>query len=217
MRSDVVAVVLSGAGAAQGTITLSYPAAVTAQDAQRDLDAIAQVSGWRFSAPSVTAGADETQVVATMAPGARSDSRYGEPLWPIVWALRRFSRIAIAVMGRPDDAAFPISFENRFVTVAAGGGEFLRSYDVTIKDAGFSQLAELRAPGTSAPPATPGSGQSTGGCGAEWVSLLALALALGTIAYLVVARLSRGADDEASRRRAVLALRRGRRARNALR
>lgn len=198
MRDDVVAVVFADAGTASGRISLSYPGEVSWSQVEQDLAAMQEVTDWRFSPPGVTAVPDETQAVSAMRPGAHVGSSYGHPIWPVVWALKRYNRITVMVIGDRYKGATG-RVENRFVHGTWSGGGAIWCYDVRLKDRTFGSIAELKAEeprGSAEQTPAHKSLQTAGG----WYILVGIALVLGVLTYIVAARLTR--SKRASRRRA---------------
>lgn len=210
VRHDVVAVVFSDAGGHRGTVTISYPEGVSQSQVQQDLAAMQTVSDWRFSPAGVKNGAQESQATAVMRPAAHIGV-YGEPVWPAVWALRRFNRVTVVVMGSNYQGRTG-NLENKYVRLVRSGGGMLWSYDVTVLDRTFATMADLSTakPEVATPePAAPTTPQS----GRNLWPLVLVALAVGGLAYFVTARAGRanGITRSEAKRRATL---RSRRARN---
>ena len=179
---DVVAVVLSGAGAAVGSIAISYPGVVERGLVDADLAAVAGATGWCLSMPSVSVGAGETTAMATMQPGPGSDARYGEPVFPAVWALRRYRQIGVTVLGSGFQAPVGLR-QNRFISVMTSGGGGVWQYQVIVGDRSFRALDELRtlAPAGAAADRSP----QRGGTARPWPLIVALALALGGLVFVL--------------------------------
>lgn len=182
VRQDVVAVVLSGAGAAVGSIAISYPGMMERGLVDADLAAVAAATGWRLSVPSVSVSARETTATATMQPGPGSDARYGEPVFPAVWALKRYSQIGVTVLGAGFQAPVGLR-QNRFISVLTSGGGGLWQYQVIVLDRSFEALDELRAlaPVGAAADRLP----QRGGTARPWALIVALALALGGLVFVL--------------------------------
>ncbi|MCE5219119.1 hypothetical protein LLH03_19050 [bacterium] len=209
-RDDVVVVVFSDAGGHRGTVTLSYPEGVSQSQVQQDLVAMQTVSDWRFSPAGVKSGAQESQATAVMRPAAHIGA-YGEPVWPAVWALRRFNRVTVVVMGSNYQGRTG-NLENKYVRLVRSGGGMLWSYDATVLDRTFATMADLctaRPEATTPEPAAPTAPQPRRNL---W-PLALIALAVGGVAYFVTARAGRGKGitQSEAKHRATL---RSRRARN---
>jgi hypothetical protein len=210
----VVAVVFTGVGAASGEITVSYPARVTRQQAEQDLAAMQSVTGWRFAAPRLTESRGETQASAGMTPGPVASGGRGEPVWPVVWGLRRYSRVAVALVG-DTYAGPPGQLDNAYVHAVWGGGSGLTSYDVTIRDGSFTSLEQLQQRPGGREKAAPGQAAAAGGPRSVplWAfAVLALALAAGV--YLLAARGLQRRDASDRQQAQVSRAWRARRARN---
>lgn len=209
-RDDVVAVVFDVSQPYRGTITVSYPTPVSREQVTQDLGAIEGGSGWRLSPPGINSKASETEATAVMRPAAQPGP-YGDPVWPVVSALRRFNRVTVVIFG-PAYRGTEQSLDNRFVHCVVSAGQNLWSYDVTIKDRSFASVMDLHAqPPPSKPPVSAPQAPARPRFRATWW-ILAAALGLG--AYLLAAWLLRERDPdrrEQARRAAIL---RARRARN---
>jgi hypothetical protein len=217
LRDDVVAVVFTDAGTVRGTISVSYPQGVAQGQCERDLAAIESVTDWRFSPPGLEAGSGETHVTAVMRPAAHVGA-YGDPVWPVVWALRRYNQVTIVVMGaafegRTGDLA------NKFVRLTRSGGGGMVSYDVAIRDHSFKGIADLSKAEAAPGPKIGGKGGDSAAAPMQrpWGYVLLLALVLGAAAYIVCLRLVRGPDPERALEARRMSAWRARRARNMLR
>jgi len=197
LRDDVVSVVLSNAGEPAGTISVSYPGRVSGETVAADLAGVVSVSGWQLAPPVLSHGSAETTATATMQPGACAARTYGEPVWPLVWALRRYKRVSAVVMGSRFQAQ-PGQSENRFVRVRASGGGGLWHYDAELLDASFKTLEELRA--VKAVTAKAAAGATDGGAAAQalpghrvprpWALIALVAVVVGGLVYVATARLT---------------------------
>lgn len=191
-RSDVVAVVLANSGVGRCVLSVSYPGAVSAQEAAQDVAEIARAAGWAATPAVVKADRGATQATATVALQGGGGGG-GQPVWPCVWALRRFNRLTFAALGLglPDAGG---RLENGFIRATWSGGGGIWGCDVTIQDRGFGSLGELE--GRSQPrmqadtPGRPpvGAAPAARPQGLPWVALLAFALALAMLTYVIAAR-----------------------------
>ena len=188
-RDDVVAVLFLDAGMPQGQMTVSYPEPTTSAQVEGDLRAMAEVSGWTFETPAIAPMDSGTQAVAVMRPAACAAASYGEPVWPAVWALKRYNRVAVVVMGEQYQGAVG-GLDNRFVTGRWSGGGNIRSYDVALKEKSFGSIRELSAPAASGSGDAAGPGDPRPWSGG-WYIIIALALTLGVVAYVIAARAMR--------------------------
>jgi hypothetical protein len=209
-REDVVAVVLEVSQPYRGTLTISYPTPVGREQITRDLAAIETASGWKLSPPGISNTPRDTQVTVVMRPAAQPGP-YGDPVWPLVSALRRFNRVTVVVLG-PAYRGTEQSLDNRFVHCVVSPGKDLWSYDVTIKDRGFASVVDLRArPPEPSPPAQPPPPPPRPRSVVGW---WAVAIAAGLSAYLLALWWLQGRDPQRREQARRMALRRARRARN---
>jgi hypothetical protein len=210
LREDVVAVVFEVSQPYRGAITISYPTPVGGEQVKADLGAIGAASGWRLSPPGISNTAKDTQVTAVMRPAAQPGP-YGDPVWPVVSALRRFNRVTVVMFG-PAYRATEQSLDNRYVHCVVSSGQGLCSYDVTVKDRSFASVTDLRAQ-PPAPKPVPAAGAASERP-RSLVGLWVLAAVLGLGAYLLAAWLLRERDPERREQARRAAFRRARRARN---
>jgi hypothetical protein len=212
--ANVVAVVFTGVGAASGEITISYPAKVTRQQTEQDLAAMQAVTGWRFAPPRLTESRGETQAAAGMTPGAVASGGRGEPVWPVVFGLRRYSRIGVALLGDAYSGP-PGQLDNTYIHAVWSGGGGLTSYDVTIRDASFTSVEQLQQRPRGRDNAAAGQGAAPGGPRSVplWV-FVGLALVLAVVVYVVAARGLQRRDASDRQQAAVSRAWRSRRARN---
>jgi hypothetical protein len=211
--TNVVAVVFTGVGAAAGEITISYPAKVSRAQAEQDLAGMQSVTGWRFASPQLADSRGETQLTAAMSPGAVSAGGGGGPVWPVVFGLRRYARIGVALVGDPYTGP-PGQLDNAYVHAVWSGGGGLTSYDVTVLDSRFTGLEQLqqrpRGRGARGP-------EAAGGGGAHpvppWLFGV-LAIVLAAVAYALVARGLQARDGTDRQQAATSRAWRSRRARN---
>lgn len=209
-REDVVAVVFDVSQPYRGTLTISYPTPVGREQVTKDLAALEGASGWRLSPPGISNTSKDTEVTVVMRPAAQPGP-YGDPVWPVVSALRRFNRVTVVVFGAAYRGSEQ-SLDNRFVHCVVSPGQNLWSYDVTIKDRGFASVVELRAR-----PPQPNPAPHPVPAPARPRSLLwlwVLAVGLGALAYLAAAWWLQWRDPQAREQARRTAQRRARRARN---
>ncbi len=162
------------------SVGITLPAGESEDEARQALQGIAKYTGWQFDNPVVkqdgytSAQANALGMVTLSLDGL-------QPVAPLVMALADHQRIAVVFIGvgRAGDGGG--RFENRH-TVAdwlQSGG--VRSYQITIKDRSFRNVAELTAPEPPQPPARgSGSGQLW-----LWALLVIGSAAVGTFCYLL--------------------------------
>ncbi|NSW57404.1 MAG: hypothetical protein HPY44_15455 [Armatimonadetes bacterium] len=184
LRTDVVAVVFSAAGAGRFSITVSYPTTVSREQAEADLATMQQATGWRFAAPEVTTEQGLTQVSAIL---FDSPSAKGSPVWPVVLALKRYNRVTVLLAGI-GGTGIEGDINGKFVRGTWSGGGGVWCCDLTVVDRSFHSMEELRR----------GAGQQVSGNSSEplqrrrsWVILAVFAVLVGALCYVIIARRSR--------------------------
>ena len=88
--------VFAAADAGRFSITVSYPTTVEREQAEADLATMQQATGWRFAAPQISTEQGLTQVSAIL---FDNPSANGSPVWPVVWALKRYNRVTVLLAG----------------------------------------------------------------------------------------------------------------------
>lgn len=181
---DAVAIVVLMDGGVVATVDVSYPDTVTQVEINRDIGELAKWSGWRTGAPRTDLSGEITSVHIPMLQGGARSATAADAAWPIVAAYAPYRRLGIVIMGGTDR---PVSgvFENQYVRMEQSGGDGVQSYQVFVRDEGFSDLRELRTPQSPR-----NERQRTPGKGLAWFLLFVGALATGFAAYMITRGLS---------------------------
>ena len=180
-RTDVVAVVYAAGEPGLFSVTVSYPTMVDRAQAETDLGAMQQATGWRFGAPHLSVESGTSQVTAVL---YDNPSAKGSPIWPTVWALKRYNRITVLLWGM-GDAGVEGDIQGKFVRGTWTGGGGVWCCDITVIDRSFGSVDQLRQ-STDPQAADSASGplQSRG----SWVILAVLALLVGASCYRLLVR-----------------------------
>lgn len=184
LRTDVVAVVFAAADAGRFSITVSYPTTVEREQAEADLATMQQATGWRFAAPQISTEQGLTQVSAIL---FDNPSAKGSPVWPVVWALKRYNRVTVLLAGI-GNAGVEGDVQSKFVRGTWSGGGGVWCCDLTVVDRSFASIDELRE---SLGPQAKNGGSEPLQRRRGWVILAVFALLVGALCYVIVARRAR--------------------------
>lgn len=190
-RPDVLVLVYQQAGRGD-LVNITYAHTVPHAQAQRDLAALAQATGWAVGPGHVTDGAPPVQnkqdigpmTSSTLSvPGVIQDAAHTLPVEPFVTAFRPYKRLALIFSVGPQfQFQGPRDFADNNVQIAMQQHGTVFTYQVRILNPAFSRLN------------LPQSQVTTGTAphrAAPWVLLLgvlAAAAAAGVLVYIVMAR-----------------------------
>jgi len=190
---DVTVLIFSGL-APVDQVVITYSGAVSGRAALADVNAFLSAGGvkaQRIGRPE-TIGAPKSTSVDLDVPGLANWNTGTLTIEPFIVAFKRFNRINInySVQG-----TFPFrglrDYSDKYVSISWLAGAGAQNYDITIKDRSFNRLD---LPLAVAPPAEPRKekveAENHGGGTKTWVALI-LAAAAGTVAFIIVSRVSR--------------------------
>jgi hypothetical protein len=183
--SDAVGVVVTVQGNSVQSLDLAFPDLPTVADITSNLRAITQWTGWALGQPQIDSAAKVTSVkVALTEPGQVQQGVLNDVVWPLVAALAEHGRLCVTVMGAQVSTA-PLKIDNRFVTLEQSGGQGVQSYQVSVKDANFKNLDELRQQEPAAAPSATGSRPHPT---LTWLMVIIISLVAGMAVYLWMGR-----------------------------
>jgi len=187
-RPDVLVLVYQQAGRGD-LVDITYAHTVPHAQAQRDLDALAQASGWAIGPGRVTDGSPPGQPKIVMtsgrftAPGVIQDETHTLPVAPFTTAFRSYKRLALIFSVGPQfQFQGPRDYADNNVQIASERRGAVYTYQVRILNPRFSRLnlpPSQAVTGAASPRAVP------------WtllLGILAAAGAAGVLVYVLMAR-----------------------------
>lgn len=192
VRDGHVAAVVNMRGRYVGSVSFSLPKGTTQQTAEEVWERVKSATGWQFGAARATE--DNGVSIQADVLGTREIDLSGmSPAWPFIYALSDYSTVALVFLtGRSTPVRGSGDFTNRYITAEWSQSQGVRYYHVTITDASFRSIEQLRTRTGEKPVENP-SDPAPGG---PWILLGILAVVAGVIAYgvarLVVVRRNRG-------------------------
>ncbi len=160
-------------------VYIAYPPGTSAEQVQQDLAAVCDVGKLESRDLQLKPSEASTVAVCYLRPKPDTGKR-SIPIWPFVYALRRFDELAIAYIGRGRPAEGKV--ENDFVEVRWKASAAGINYFVRVKRRDFAGLSELTAGfgGQSVGVARPARGGNTL---AALALVVLLALAAAAVTY----------------------------------
>jgi len=131
-------------GGASSTLTLDYPSDPGLEQAQQDVQALAKAGGWLVSAPQRTELQGAILYESQITPAVRLDAQGQVPLFPLVYAFRRFPEVTFVFVGEATGAPGEFHDENRYLRAEWRRSGSVVTYNLHLKDAGFATPDDVR-------------------------------------------------------------------------
>lgn len=192
-----VAAVVTVQGDRVATLSLTVPGRQSREKMLLKLQEVSRRTGWVLGETALEPTDRDTSAQVTIMQGGALQGSLSDLAWPLVAALASHQRVGILVLGAPATVG-SLRFDNRYVTLEQTSDQGVVSYQVTVKDTGFSSLEELRRaesrPARAA--SRPGSRIAL-----AWLLLIIASVACGVTVYLVVRSTAHRRSAVANRRR----------------
>jgi hypothetical protein len=177
-----VAAVVTVQGDRVATLSLTVPGRQSREQMLLKLQEVSRWTGWVLGETALEPTDRDTSAQVAVAQGGTLQGSLSDMAWPLVAALASHQRVGILVLGAPANVG-TMRFDNRYVTLEQTSDQGVVSYQVTVKDAGFSSLEELRRVESRPARAVP---RPAGRLALAWLLLIIASAACGVTVYLVV-------------------------------
>lgn len=193
-RPDILVLVYQQPGQAD-LVDITYAQTVPHAQAQRDLDALAQATGWAIGRGRVTDGSAPVQHRVAMTssvftvPSVIQPETHSLPVEPFVTAFRSYKRLGLIFSVSPGFQFQGLrSYADDNVQIALEQHGTAYTYQIRILDPQFSRLNLPRTQSTASTAGVEGTAPRRASPWVLFLGVLAAATAAGVLVYVLMAR-----------------------------